>query len=452
MKKIFKFKKSIVAGTIIIAIVSLLGIRSFLPGRNSSADNVPYTTLSKTDLVNSISVSGNIKSQNSQNVYSTLNYPVKELFVSVGDQVVAGDLLAKLDSASLELDIAQQRSNLNNSEKNSAIDLQNKKNIYQDAKNQFENGFNSELISAGNNVKTTEIDLQTKKRDYENNKLLFESGAISEQESNQSKTNYTLAVASHDKAVASLKATKVKVAQDLKTAEANLKNAEANYANDSQRIALQKLEKNLADSDIKSPIDGTVTAVYAVVGSPGNGLLFVIEDTENLIVTTYVKEYDAAKVNPGQMVTIKSDATGDAVLNGKVIKISPASLKNAAGETNISSTVEFETEVVILDPKTELKIGMNARLNIILEKKTDVYAVPFDAVTVNDKGQNVVYIITDENGKQITKELVVKTGIETDLYTEISGVGLSAGVLIANNASSVASDDIAKLKPMEKKR
>lgn len=443
MKKIFRFKKSIIAGTVIIAIISLLGIRSFLPGGNSSADNIPYTVLSKTELVDSISVSGNVESQSSQNVYSTLNYPVKQIFVSVGDHVLAGDLLAKLDSASLELDIAQQRSALDNSQETSATDLQNKKSIYQNAKNQFENGFNSELINAENNIRTTEVDLQTRKRDYENSKVLFESGAISEQELNQSKTNYTLAIAAYDKAVASLKATQAKVAQDLKTAEANLKNAEANHANDSQRIALQKLEKNLADSEIKAPINGTVTAVYAVVGSSGNGLLFVIEDTENLIVTTYVKEYDAAKVHPGQMVTIKSDATGDAVLNGKVTKISPASSKNSAGETNISSTVEFETEVVILEHKSDLKIGMNARLNIILEEKTDVYAVPYDAVTVNDKGQDVIYIITYENGQQVINELAVKTGIETDLYTEISGTGLSDGVLVANNAANLKSAGIA---------
>jgi multidrug resistance efflux pump len=446
MEKFKKNKKLIIIGSLILVIVSILGITTFSAARNNSADNVPHTILSKTELVNSISVSGNIKSQNAQNVYSTLNYPVKEIYVSVGDQVVAGDALAKLDTASLEMDIAQQRSTLNNSQKTSAIDLENKKNVYQNNKSQYENGLNSELINAENSVKTAEADLQTKKTTYENNKALSESGFVSEQELNQSETNYNLALATYNKATASLKSVKAKVEQDIKTAEANFKNAEANYNNDSQRISLQKLEKNLTDSVIKAPVGGTVTAVYAVVGSPGNGLLFVIEDTENLIITTYVKEYDAGQVHPGQMVTIKSDATGDTILNGKVVKISPTSTKNATGATNTSSTVEFETEVAILDHKTELKIGMNTRLNIILEKKMDVYAVPYDAVTVNADGQNVVYVISDENGKQIVKELVVETGIETDIYTEVSGTGLSDGVIVVNDTASVKLGDVVNLK------
>ncbi|MBB6218287.1 multidrug resistance efflux pump [Anaerosolibacter carboniphilus] len=445
MEKLKKFKKSMIIGTAILVIISILGITAFSAGRNGSANNVPHTILSKAELVNSISVSGNIESQNAQNVYSTLNYPVKEIYASVGDQVVAGDALAKLDTASLEMDIAQQRSTLNNSQKTSAIDLENKKRIYQNTKSQYENGLNSELISAESSVKTAEADLQTKKTTYENNKALFEAGAISKQEFSQSETNYTVALTTYNKAVASLKSTKAKVEQDIKTAEANFKNAEANYNNDSQKIALQKLEKNLADSVIKAPVDGTVTAVYAVVGSPGNGLLFVIEDTKNLMVTTYVKEYDAGKVYPGQKVTIKSDATGDKILNGEVVKISPASTKNTAGETITSSTVEFETEVAILDHDPKFKIGMNTRLNIILEKKADVYAVPYDAVTVNSNGQNIVYVISDENGKKIVKELIVEKGMETDLYTEISGKGLSDGVIVVNDAASVKPGDVVNL-------
>ena len=446
MKKLKKFKKPIIICAVILVIISVLGFRTFSAGRNSSADNVPHTILSKTELINSISVSGNIKSQNAQNIYSTLNFPVKEIYVSLGDQVVAGDALAKLDTASLEMDIAQQRSTINNSQKTSAIDLENKKNIYQNTKSLYENDLNSELINAENSVKTAEVDLQTKRTTYENNKVLFKSSFISEQELNQSETNYKLAVTNYDKSVSTLRTTKAKVEQDLKTAEANLKNAEVNYSNDSQRIALQKLEKNLTDSVIKAPVGGTVTAIYAVVGSPGNGLLFVIEDTENLIVTTYVKEYDAGKVHPGQMVTIKSDATGEKILNGKINKISPTSTKNTAGETITSSTVEFETEVTILDHDPEFKIGMNTRLNIILEKKASVYAVPYDAVTVNSNGQNIVYIISEVNGKQIIKELVVETGMETDLYTEVSGTGLSDGVLVVNDAEGVKSGDVVNLK------
>ncbi|RJR21952.1 MAG: HlyD family efflux transporter periplasmic adaptor subunit [Desulfobacteraceae bacterium] len=407
LMEIKKRKKTFIFISLVLVVAVILVVTAIKARESSSAGSVPYTVLSRTELVNSISVSGMVESVNAKNVYSTLTYPVKEIYVNVGDQVAAaGDMLAKLDTASLELDIAQQKTRMLNN-----------------------NGLNLELVNAEAALKTAEIDLQTKMTTYENNKIFFEAGYISEQELSQSETNYMLAVTTYDKAVSSLKATKIKAEQE----------------NDSQRISLQKLEKNLADSWIKAPIDGTVTAVYAKVGSPGSGLLFVIEDTENLIITTYVKEYDVGQVHQGQMVTIRSDATGDAVLNGEVVKIAPTSTKNAAGAPITSSTVDFETKIAVLDHDTGLKIGMNTRLNIILEKKADVYAVPYDAVTVNADGQSIVYVIADEHGKHIVKELVVETGMETDFYTEVSGEGLSDGVMVVNNATSVKPGDVVNI-------
>ncbi|PKM49712.1 MAG: RND transporter [Firmicutes bacterium HGW-Firmicutes-7] len=438
MSKSKKNKKLVIIVALVGVITIALTIATLSTGKNESDPLTGYTALSKMELVSSISVSGNIESKNSQSVYSTLNYPVKVIQVSVGDQVSAGDRLAELDTDTLVLDIAQQRSTLESSQKTASIDLENKKRLYENAKNQYDNGLNSELVNAKSSLKTAEIDLQTKKLAFENNKLVFESGGISKEERDQSETNYLNALDTYNRLEVSLKATKLKVEQDIKTAETNLKNAQVSYNNDSQVIALAKLEKTLNDATIKAPISGTVTAVYASVGSSGNGLLFVIEDTNNLIITTFVKEYDAGQVYNGQPVTIKTDATGDEVLNGTVVKISPTSTKDATGATNTSSsTVEFETEVAIVDHNPDLKIGMNTRLNIILEKKIDVYAVPYDAIVENAEGENIIYIITEEAGKKLTTPLIVETGIQTDLHTEISGAGLSDGVLVINNATNI---------------
>jgi len=404
MVNLKKRKKTIIfVISLLLLIAAIMAIKVLAVRGNSTAANVPYTVISKTELVSSISVSGTIESANAENVYSTLTYPVEEIHVSVGDQVAMGYLLAKLDTASLELDIAQQKARMLNN-----------------------NGMNSELINSESALKTTEVDLQTKMTTYEDNKILFESGYISDQELRQSETNYTLAVEAYEKALSSLDVTKKRVEQE----------------NNTQIIALQKLEKNLADSLIKAPVGGTVSVVNAKVGASGNGLLFVIEDTENLIITTYVKEYDIGQVNQGQMVTIRTDATGDAVLSGEIIKIAPTSAKSTTGETIVSSTVEFETQIAVLDHDAGLKIGMNARLNIILEEKANVYGVPYDAVTVNSDGQSIVYVITEEQEKQIVKELVVETGMETDFYTEVSGEELSDGVMVVNDATSVNPGDI----------
>ncbi len=411
MINFIKRKKTIIIViSLVLLIAAVLTLKTLAAkgGAGGDANNISYTVLSKSELVSSIDVTGNIESADTQNVYSTLSYPVEEIYVSVGDRVAVGDLLAKLDTASLELDIAQQKAEMQNN-----------------------NGMNSELINAESSLKTAEIDLQTKTKTFEENKILFESGYISDQEMSESETDYTLAADAYEKAISSLEVTKEKIKQEDRT----------------QQIALQKLEKDLADSLIKTPVDGTVTAVFAKVGSSGNGLLFVVEDTENLLITTYVKEYDVDKVHEGQAVTIKSDATGDALLSGEVIEIAPTSEKDATGETIISSTVEFEVQIAVLDHDSGLKIGMNTRLNIILEEKADVYAVPYNAVGSNADGQSIVYILTDEHEKSTIQEVVVETGIETDFYTEVQGEGLFDGVKVVNDATSVNPENMAAGRP-----
>jgi len=436
LKKPKKPKKLAIIVTIIAVIAIVSTITILATGKKPIDPLTGYTTLSKMELVRSISISGNIESKNSQNVYSTLNYPVEKVMVSVGEQVAIGDILAELDTDTLVLDIDQQRSTLENTQKTASIELENKKLLYENAKYEYANGLNGELANAESSLRTATTDLQSKKLTYENNKRIYESGGISKDELDLSETNYINAMDKYNTLEVSLEATKSKIVQDIKTLETNLKNAQVTYNNESQKIALEKLEKNLADATIKAPINGIVTAIYAVVGSSGNGLLFVIEDTENLVITTYVKEYDAGQVFQGQPVTIKTDATGDEVLNGTVATISPTATKDAMGSTDTSSnTVEFETEVAIEDYNSALKIGMNARLNIILEKKTDVYAVPYDAITVNSEGQNIIFIVAIEDEKRIITPLIVETGVQTDLYTEISGVDLSEGILVLNNAA-----------------
>ena len=73
-------------------------------------------------------------------------------------------------------------------------------------------------------------------------------------------------------------------------------------------------------------------------GALGRGLLFVIEDTDNLIVKTNMSEFDLACVNLGDEVNIRADATGNAVFAGILTRIAPAS---ALG----SVYVAFESDV-----------------------------------------------------------------------------------------------------------
>jgi multidrug resistance efflux pump len=125
-------------------------------------------------------------------------------------------------------------------------------------------------------------------------------------------------------------------------------------------INLQILERQLSDSIIKSPISGTVTAVIAKEGAIGTGLLFTIEDTDNLRIITRFREYDITRIETGMAIVIQSDAMGTIVHSGTITRINPAAVTT-------TPFVEFEVEVAITTQNTGLRIGMNTRLEVLFE-------------------------------------------------------------------------------------
>ena len=239
-------------------------------------------------------------------------------------------------------------------------------------------------------------------------------------------------------------ATENSIAQQIDTLKDNLIGSQiAAQSTKSQEIAIQSLQKNLDDATITAPVSGVVTAVYAEEGQPGNGLLFVIEDTDALKITTNIREYDVGNIEVGMPVIIKSDATGDKEISGTVTYIAPAANKTEAGNTLTAddSTVEFEAEVQVNDADSGLRIGMNTRLTVLLEERDNVYGVPYDSVVEKADGSEVVYAVepsSEKEGSYVVTEVPVTTGLETDFYIEVSGDGITDGLSIVSDPQSVA--------------
>ena len=154
----------------------------------------------------------------------------------------------------------------------------------------------------------------------------------------------------------------------------------------SQEIAIQKMQNTLEDAAVTAPVSGVVTAVYAKVGEPGNGLLFVVEDTQSLKINTKIKEYDVANIREGMSVVIKSDATGDQEISGTVTYIAPAAVKTEAGNTQTGgndSNVEYRSRGA--GATTIADCGLRTRYEhpfgrACWKEKQDVFGVPYDAV------------------------------------------------------------------------
>lgn len=185
---------------------------------------------------------------------------------------------------------------------------------------------------------------------------------------------------------------------------------------------LQTYANSLSSANTDSAA-GTVTAVYAEVGSSGSGLLFVIEDVNDLVVSTSVKGYDMGTVQTGMKVAIYSDATGDKEIEGVISRIAPTSNKTSQGATDTSSEATFAAEVEITSQDTGLCIGMEAQLDYIIAEQSSVLAAPYDAVYKNENGQTcVLAVIEQEDGKYLIQEVAVTTGMDGVAFLWIEGV------------------------------
>jgi multidrug efflux pump subunit AcrA (membrane-fusion protein) len=174
--------------------------------------------------------------------------------------------------------------------------------------------------------------------------------------------------------------------------------------------------------------------------------MFVLEDTGALKMKVRIKESDVASVKPGMKAVIKADAIAGKEFSGYLDKISPTSLKDKEGQTVSSSNAEFEADVVVTSKDSGLLIGMNGSADIILEQKSNVYTVPFDAVTTDAQGKDIIYTAEQQkDGSYKVTAVPVKLGIETDSSVEVSGSGIKDGMKIIADGKSVQPGATVKL-------
>ncbi len=227
-------------------------------------------------------------------------------------------------------------------------------------------------------------------------------------------------------ALTSLDSTKKGTEDQLEAYSDTLASAYAGANKAVTQESIRQLSKTLDDAKITAPVSGTVTAVYASVGSSGSGLLFVIEDTDHLVISTSVKGYDLGDVKTGMTVEIKSDAT--------------TAKKNQLGDTEASNDPSFEAEVSVDSAESGLRIGMEARLSYIIARQAHVLAVPYEAVFTDEAGQSCILVLrTQEKETYLVEKLPVTTGLDDDLDIAVSGTGVEEGLRVITDAKSYLS-------------
>jgi multidrug efflux pump subunit AcrA (membrane-fusion protein) len=454
----------------------------------SAATQVRVSTLEKGDLAVSVSASGTVYSQETTSVYSEINYPVKTVYVSVGDKVKQGDILAELDLSDLETDIAQQKASLEASQKSAGIKLStaqtNLNNYYRD----IDSGYESSLMNAKDAVASAKKSLEDAERNIESSQLSLDTAGDSLQDAREAlsdarsldgadeetidaaqeayqarrnsydqaalnlagaKANFASAERALEKAEASYEAAKLNVQDQYASYQTQVQEASLGTDFTEQELSLTRLEAELENSTIVAPVAGTVTEVYAEPGVSGSGngssVMFIIQDTENLKVVANIMEYDVGSVRIGNRVVVTTDATGDTEIAGTFSKLAPTSTLTSTGEETSSSTeAEYQSEITVSPEgaKQGVKIGMNAQLSIVTEERKDVFSVLYDSV-VQERERQVIYVMEPSQAAEgaqpgfTARAVEVTTGLENDLYIEISGEGLTEGMTVISDPTGI---------------
>jgi HlyD family secretion protein len=193
------------------------------------------------------------------------------------------------------------------------------------------------------------------------------------------------------------------------------------------RATLERVETDLRNATIVSPMDGLVLSRDVEVGDAVSSILVMgsqatlimtLGDVSDVYVLRKVDEADIGKVFLGQPARIVVESFKDKRFEGKVTKISPLGKE----KDNVTT---FEVRVSIRNPTGELKVNMSANAEIILEEKKSVLLVPETAV-LYDKDRKASVEVPDPKAPEGRRKVAVLTGISNGVKTELKD-GLKEG-------------------------
>lgn len=381
-------KRKIVTGAAAAA-AALFVFSGILNSGKETAFPAATAVLKRQDIQEILSISGPVSGTDSAEVVSRLHAEILEILVKEGDQVKAGQVLARLDTTDVqrEVDIAQNAYDLAVANRD-------------EAQRQAERDYTKAVQ-----------DERTARRDYERKSALFASGDVA-------LTELEAAQDALEDALRQLSAITMENGKPAAERSYGLQIKNAEYE-------LEQRRKELEETEVTSPIDGTVVRVNTRVGRFADTVdddkpLFAIDNLEHLEMEIDVSEYSIGKVRLGQHAQIQADILEGEVEEGVITAISPTGEEKGGG----SSERVIPTTIEITNPDTKLIAGITARAQIVLNEAENTWVVPVGSLVSRDGGTCLAAV---EDGKLVW--IPVETGVESDVEIEIRSPELSENLV-----------------------
>jgi HlyD family secretion protein len=365
------------------------------------------------DVLISVDGSGNIQLANDVELSFGVGGRIDRIYVEEGEVVGKGEVLAELETDDLELALTQAEVTLASQQ---VAVTQAELNLEQ-AKYNLDQAM--ELY--------TWPEIEVAEADVDDAEAFLEYAL----DKGLSPATIAYAQARLDAAEARLDA----MVTDYDTEEVVLEQMKVGLAEESLELAKETLEQarqsldyaqnQLDEATISAPFAGVIADIYADEGDviPPPTLMtqpiIYLVDLSTMELDLDVDEIDIPGVKTGQKTIITVDALPDVEFEGEVLTISSVS-KEEAGVVIYEVKIGFAVPEVI-----ELRVGMSADVDIVLEEATNGLIVPERAITEDSEGNPVVMVKVDDQ----TEERKVVTGLSDGFYTEIVS-GLSEGEVV----------------------
>ena len=320
---------------------------------------VSTAAVEQRDLSERLRFSGSLIAETRVELASRVTGRLDLLTVELGDAVVPGQPLARIDPEEFQLELARAQ---------------------------------SELAVARATVNEAQAALQAADRDLGRARDLRAQGVSSQADLDAAETRRAAEEAR------------------LQLAFAQLEQRES---------SVQSAELRLSYTDLIAPESGPgprlVAGRHVDPGSivTANTPILTLVDIQPLRAVIHVPERDYSRLQVGQTVTVRTDAWPDRVFTGTIARLAPV-FDEASRQARV--------EIRVPNPSEQLRPGMFIRSEIVIGQRTGVPAIPVAALTEREDRGGVFIVATGPEGSRVARFQELDGGVRDGDWIEAPGL------------------------------
>lgn len=360
-----------------IVIVALAAGYFYYGNKNDKTITYLTETVQRGNLQKTVIATGTIRAYNRVEVGAQVSGKIEKIYVTLGQKVKTGDLIAQIDSSTQQntLDTATAK-----------------------------------LASYQAQLKAKKVAYSVAKSSYDRLAKLYAKKSVSLDEFESAKDTLATAEAAIEEIDASIKQAEIEV-NDAKT--------------------------NLGYTKIVAPIDATIISIPVSEGQTVNAnqttpTIVQVADLSKVLIKPEISEGDITKVTAGMEVKFSTLSDPDKIYRATIDSVDPAmtTLTDNEYTESVSDTnaVYYYANVVVENPDNNLRIGMTTQNTITIADVKNTLLIP--TMTLK-KQNNKVFVNVLTTANQV-EQREVQIGLNDDMNTQILS-GLTEGEKIVSS-------------------